>query len=238
MRRLRPAVLIAWAVASTAQAGMFDDDVARRQVAELKAATEARYETHSKALVDLVNQLQSLRDEQAKLRGQLEVIGNGIEQVNKRLQDYYVDLDNRLRKLEPQAATEAPAKNAADLAVESQEYEAALSLFKAAKYKEAAAAFTVFADKRMASSLAPSAQFWLGNSWYAQRDCKRAIEAQNVLLSKWPNSPRAPEAMLAIATCQVETGATATARRTLEALVTQYPEAPAAETARQRLKKK
>lgn len=239
MRRLRLAVILASLSAGSAQAGLFDDSEARRQIADLTAKTEARYDNVSRGLVDLSNQMQSLRDENAKLRGQVETLTYELDLAKKRQQDFYIDLDNRLRKLEPQTAGgEAGTKSPADAAAESQEYEAALNLFKAGKYKEASAAFTVFVGSHTASPLAPSAQFWLGNAWYALRDCKRAVEAQNQLLSKWPSSPKAPEGMLAIATCQQEQGNPTLARRTLETLVAQFPEAPAAETAKQRLKKK
>lgn len=241
LRRFSSLALLPLLWAGSAQAGLFDDAEARRQVADLKAVAEARYDAQSKALLDLANQISVMRDENAKLRGQVETLTYELDQAKKRQQDFYVDLDNRLRKFEPQpaaAAAEGAKGGAGDAAAEGQEYEAALNLFKAGKYKEASNAFSNFVAAYPSGSLAPSAQFWLGNAWYAQRDCKRAIEAQNLLLSKWPNSPKAPEAMLAVATCQQEMGNPTAAKRTLDTIVAQYPEAPAATTAKQRLKKK
>jgi len=233
--------LFCFGLATAARAALFDDEVARKQIAELKATVEASQAANSRALLELGNQLQALRDEQARLRGQLEAVTYGIEQINKRLQDFYVDLDGRLRKLEPQQAsggdTGKPAA-ATEPAAAIREYDAAFNLFKAAKYKEAAVALTAFVTNHPASTLAPSAQYWLGNAWYAMGDCKRAIDMQSQLLTKWPASPRAPEAMLAIATCQQELGKPALAKKMLEDLLAQFPEAPAAETARQQLKKK
>ncbi|MBV2193040.1 MAG: tetratricopeptide repeat protein, partial [Azonexus sp.] len=81
-------------------------------------------------------------------------------------------------------------------------------------------------------------QYWLGNAWYAQRDCKRAIEAQSAVTTKYADSPKAPDAWLAMSTCQQEMGSAGAARRSLESLIAKYPSAPAAETARERLKKK
>jgi len=88
------------------------------------------------------------------------------------------------------------------------------------------------------SSLAPNAQYWLGNAWYAQRDCKRAIEAQSVVTTKYADSPKAPDAWLAMATCQQEMGNANGAKRSLETVVAKYPSTPAADAARDRLKKK
>ena len=245
MKRLRLALILAALGAGQAQAGLFDDDEARRQIADFRIKTETRLDQQGKAQLDLANQIARQNEEIARLHGQIETLTYELETAKKRQQDFYLDLDTRLRKLEPQpgsgaAAGEAQAapKPAGDPAAEGQEYEAALNLFKGTKYKEAAAAFGTFLQKHPDSTLAPNAQFWLGNAWYAQRDCRKAIEAQSIVASKWPDSPKAPDALLAIATCQQEMGNPAGVKRTLETLVAKYPNTPAADNARQRLKKK
>ncbi|MBS1189991.1 MAG: hypothetical protein H6R10_1783 [Rhodocyclaceae bacterium] len=242
----RVALLLAALGAGQAQAGLFDDEEARRQIFEFKTKAETQFDTQAKAQLELANQIQQQADDLAKLRGQIETLTYELETAKKRQQDFYIDLDTRLRKLEsatPDSAAAEPGKDASKVAVantaaESQEYESALGLFKAAKYKDAASAFGAFFQKHPDSSLAPNAQFWLGNAWYAQHDCKKAIEAQTVVTAKWPDSPKAADAMLAIATCQQEMGNAAAARRTLENLRARYPNSPAAESAAQRLKKK
>jgi TolA-binding protein len=55
------------------------------------------------------------------------------------------------------------------------------------------------------------------------------------VLTTWPDSAKAPDAMLNIASCQAEMGATRTARETLHTLLKKYPGTPAAEQAKQRL---
>ena len=120
----------------------------------------------------------------------------------------------------------------------AREYEAALNQFKAQKYKEAAAAFGAFVQKYPDSTLAPNAQFWLGNAWVAQRNCGKAIEAHGVVTTRYAESPKAADSWLAMANCQQEMGNAAAAKRSLEAVVVKYPNSPAADTARDRLKKK
>lgn len=241
--------------ATGAHAGLFDDDVARKQIADLRAQTAERLdklETAAKGNIDLANQIEALRTDLAKLVGQVEVLTYEQQSAQKRQQDFYVDLDTRLRKLEggassgaaPAAADNeeesapaaAPAK--ADPAAESQEYEAALNLFKAAKYKDAAASLDAFVKKHGDSQLAPAAQYWLGNAYYAQQDYKRAIAAQNQVVAKWPKNPKAPEALLSIAACQQEQGDAKAGKKTLETLVAKYPGSPAADRAKQQLKHK
>lgn len=245
MRPVRVALLLAALGAAQAQAGVFDDDEARRQIADHRIKTEARFDQQAKAQLDLSTQIQRQAEEIARLRGQIETLTYELETAKKRQQDFYLDLDTRLRKFEAPASAmaddpsgAAPATASGDPAKESQEYEAALNQFKAGKYKDAAAGFAAFVQKYPASSLAPNAQYWLGNAWYAQRDCKRAIEAQSVVTTKYADSPKAPDAWLAMATCQQEMGSAGAARRSLESLIAKYPSAPAAETARERLKKK
>lgn len=237
----RIALLLAALGAGQAQAGLFDDDEARRQLSDFKARTEANLDNQSKAQLELATQIQRQADEIARLRGQIETLNYELDTAKKRQQDFYIDLDNRLRKLEPQAAAEGQpegAKPAGDPAAENRDYEAAFGLLKAGKYKEGGIALTAFLQKYPDSSLAPNAQYWLGNAWYAQHDCRKAIEAQSYVTTKWPDSPKAPDALLAIATCQKELGNQVGARRTLENLVAKYPSAPAAENAKQQLKKK
>lgn len=246
MRRLRLVLLIAALGASQAQAGVFDDEEARRLIADQKIKTEARFDQQAKAQLELANQIARQAEEIAHLRGLLETLSYKQEVGDKRTQDFYLDLDSRLRKFEtaPAATAEtapaatAPAVIKGDPAKEGQEYEAALNQFKATKYKEAAASFAAFAQKYPDSSLAPNAQYWLGNAWYAQHDCKRAIEAQSVVTTRYADSAKAPDAWLAIATCQQELGNPTGVKRSLETVISKYPNTPAADSAQQRLKKK
>jgi len=246
MRPVRIALLIAALGAVQAHAGVFDDDEARRQIADLKAKTEARFDQQAKGQLDLAGQIQRQADEIARLRGQIETLGYELETAKKRQQDFYLDLDTRLRKFEAAStanATVAPenganSKPSVDPAKETQDYETALNQFKAGKYKEAAGSFGAFVQKYPDSSLAPNAQYWLGNAWYAQRDCKRAIEAQSVVTTRYADSAKAPDAWLAISTCQQEMGNPTGAKRSLETVLAKYPGTPAADTARERLKKK
>jgi len=248
MQALRIALLLAALGIVQAHAGLFDDEEARRQIQDFRNKTEARFDQQGRAQLDLASQLQRQAEEIARLRGQVETLTYELETAKKRQQDFYLDLDTRLRKFEGGggAAAVDPAGGAnsgqqaaaVDPARENREYEAALNQFKVQKYKEAAAGFAAFVQKHPDSSLAPNAQFWLGNAWIAQRDCKRAIEAQSVVTTKYPDSTKAPDAWLAISTCQQEMGNPTGARRSLEALVARYPQSPAAAEAQQRLKKK
>jgi tol-pal system protein YbgF len=225
-----------------AHAGLFDDDEARRALLDLRAKVEAmrtelnaRIDTKSDktSTLDLVSQNENLLQEIAKLRGQIEVLANDIANAQKRQKDFYTDLDARLRKLEPREVTIDGKTSQVD-PNEQRNYEAAMQLFKAGDYKAAGGALSDFVARYPGSSYASNAQYWLGNAYYAQRDCKAAIAAQLVVLKNYSDSPKAPDAMLNIASCQTELKDKA-AKKTLQDLIKQYPDSPAATTAKERL---
>lgn len=237
-------------VAGSARAGLFDDDEARKQIADLrgqisanqKAAEErlSRLEAavqDKKAILELASLIEELKQEVAKLRGQVEVMMNQSETLERRQKDLYVDLDTRMRKLEKlqtdlQDRIAQPEREAAQ---EKQAYEAALNQFKVGNYQAAIAALQTFIVTYPNSQLVPSAQYWVGNAYYALRDYKVAIAAQQRVVSSWPDNAKAPDALLNIASSQVELGDQKAARETLKTLITKYPTSPAAEQAKQRL---
>jgi tol-pal system protein YbgF len=250
MRRPLTAFLLfaAAAFAAPVQAAMFDDDVARARIEDLRKRVEAtaklvderlsRLEDR-RALVELASQIEALRADISRMRGQLEVLQNQAESADKRSKDLYVDIDTRLRKLEqPRESAAAPDKPAAEIGVpqaESRAYEAALNQFKLGNYPLAISAFQGFLVTYPSSKLAPSAQYWIGNAHFAQRDYKQAAAAQQRVLASWPDDAKAPDAMLNIALAQDAMGDRRGAQKTLEGLLARYPQSPAAASAKQRL---
>jgi len=247
--KLRAALLLGLCLAAgAARAGMFDDDEARKAVADLRVQVEANQKAAEERLakleaqaqdrsIDLARQLDELKQELARLRGQLEVQAHQLDTLDRRQKDLYTDLDARLRKLEAgaQAQEKQAASAAADPVAEGKAYEAALNQFKLGNYQSSIAAFQNFLAGYPESQQVSSAQYWIGNAYYALRDYKTAIAAQQKLLASWPDSSKAPDALLNIASCQAEMGETRAARETLQALQKKYPGTPAAEQAKQRL---
>jgi tol-pal system protein YbgF len=258
LARAALAVLLVGAQAAFVPAGraaVFDDDIARARIQELRERFEAYQKTMNerlsrieaasgdrRAILDLAGQIDAMRADLARMRGQVEVLLHQLEGAEKRQKDLYVDVDTRLRKLEQvkEAAAAAPGgKPAPDAGsvpeAETRAYEAALNQFKLGNYPLAISAFQGFLVTYPSSKLAPSAQYWIGNAHYAQRDYKQAIAAQQRVLSAWPEDAKAPDAMLNIASSQEAMGDRRGAQKTLEALVARYPQSPAAASARQRL---
>lgn len=76
-----------------AQAGLFDDDVARKQITDLQKLS-------SQSLIDQSRQLDLLNQQMAELRGQVEVLVNKIGELDKRQKQLYMDIDTRLQPFE------------------------------------------------------------------------------------------------------------------------------------------
>ena len=251
MRRAAAAALVAAFLSLPGAAlAIFDDNVARSRIEELRKQVEAMRAAledriskaeDRRALIELSAQIEALRAEFARLRGQIEVMQNQLESGDKRGKDLYVDIDTRLRKLEQAketaavaAAAEKPAADSAPPAAEAKAYEAALNQFKLGNYPLAISAFQGFLVTYPSSRLAPSAQYWIGNAYYAMRDYKSAIAAQQKVVRLWPENAKAPDALLNIASSQEQLGDRRGAQKTLESVCQRYATSPACESAKKR----
>lgn len=228
------------------------DDQARRQIIELREQLTSRIETTSRAQLDLTNQNETLRAEVARLRGQVEVLSHELESLKQRQRDFYVDLDQRIQRLEGGGApvdgiaslggatptTSGPATAAqpsADPAAETAAYQAALNLLKEGKHNEALAAFNQFIAQHPRSSTLPNAHFWAGNAALQARDIATARRHFNTVLDNWPQDRVAADAMLGLANTQQALGDGRGAQETLRRVVSTYPDSSAAQVAKQRL---
>lgn len=236
-KTLIAALMAAFSCASlSAHAALFGDDEARRAILDVRTKVDSLQQSKAdnSAVLELSNQNDQLRQEIARLNGQIEVLSNEVANIQQRQKDFYVDLDNRLRKLEPQVVA-VDGKDATVELSEQRTYDNALALFKAGDYKKSGAAFADFLQRYPQSAYAPSAQYWIGNAYYAQRDYKNAIAAQQALLKKYPGNPKGADALLNIASSYTELKDKPAAKKTLESLVAQYPNTPSAQTAKERL---
>jgi tol-pal system protein YbgF len=238
MRRHVAAVAFAaLALPLPAAAQLFGGDEAfqkevRARLEKLEATAAER-----RLLIDLANQIDLLRSDVARMRGEVEVLVHRIDTLEKRQKDLYLDIDTRLRKLEPPVPGGTPGGDAQATPNEAKDYEAALNQFKLGKYPDAIAAFEAFLKTYPTSPLAPSAQYWIGNSYFAKRDYKSALAAQQKVLSGWPDNPKAADAMLNIASSQEALGDRRGAQKTLGDLIQKYPASTAAASAKQRLER-
>lgn len=247
---------------SNAHAGLFDDEEARKALLDLRkevrdtntaqdkrlddllrqlqltleANTESKLDAAKRTQLELSTQLTQNREEQAKLRGQIEVLANELATQQRRSRDLEAALDARLKKLEPRTMAVDGKETVVDKSEETA-FNAALNQFKASDYKAATAAFQSYVAQYPQSGLLASAYFWLGNSQYANRDAKAAFNSLQVMLSKAADHPRAADAHLTMAHCLNELGDKKGAQKTFAYVASTYPNTAAAEAASQQLPK-
>jgi tol-pal system protein YbgF len=267
-------LLSAQLFAISGHAALFDDKEARKKILEVEAtmnsqdqATQAELASVKKdfeqrlqaveaitkggGLLDMQNQIESLKQEVAKLKGELEVANHNVEATEQRQKDLYGDTDTRLRKLEDVAthvATEGPAEASTATptttastvpAKNTQEYqllELANGLSKEAKYKDAFNAYDKFLKDYPNSALAAEATYGLGYSQFALRNYKSAIISQQKMLDLYPESPKVPDAMLNMANSQIQLGLVPGAKKTLRDLIAKFPNAEVTPIAQKRLR--
>lgn len=246
----KPLLIILAALALPARAGIFDDDEARKRIEALRAEIRAEVETLSakvdrgaKNQIEFSNQSEALKADLAKLRGQVEVLLNDMEVSQKRQRDFYVDLDNRLRKLEAGAAAVAAAAPAAasqkaDPAQETRDYETALAAYKNGRYVESNRAMLAFIKEYPNSTLLPNAYYWAASSHFNLTEYSRAVELFGKVVATWPNDPKAADALLGQHNAYNELRDPKAAKKALDELLAKYPDSPAAQSARQRGAKK
>ncbi len=224
-------------------------DALDARLGKLEAAMQ-----QNQQLLDLLKEVETLKAEIARIRGQDEVRGHQLDTLGKRQNDLYADLDQRIAEL-ARAARPAPADEAAPSAVpaaqaaaaptgsapqpdpspELRSYDAALALFREANYAGAIAGFGSFLKAHPGSELAANAQYWIGYSYYALKDYKTALAHQQKLIAAYPASPKVPDALFNIAANQISLDNLGGARKTLEEIVAKYPGSQAATLAARRL---
>jgi tol-pal system protein YbgF len=230
-----------WGHLGVAQAALFEDDEARRAILELRQINRAFQERVDRqgqeikalsddnqqlrrGLLDFQAQIEALRAELSGMRGDKEVLLKDLADTQRRLKDQAQVVEDRFRKFEPLNVTVDGIEFQAEPA-EKREFDNALAVN----------AFADFIRRYPQSGYLPQSLFWLGNAQYATREYKLAITNFRSLLSVAAQHPRAPEALLSIANCQVELKETKAARKTLEDLVKDFPQSEAAAAAKERL---
>jgi tol-pal system protein YbgF len=190
----------------------------------------------NQSLMQMTQRVDGLQEEMRTLRGRIEELQNENAVLKKQQRDLYADLDKRLTE----AAASASAAAAAPAAPEADEqalYNRALEQLRARNYVAAVDGFRALAASHPAGQMADNTQYWLGEAYYVTAEFDQAAAAFQRVLSGWPNSRKAPDAMLKLGYTQIEQNKLAAARATLQQVATKYPDSDAAKLAADRLAK-
>ena len=117
-------------------------------------------------------------------------------------------------------------------------YDAAYLEVTRRSYDLAIAGFREFIKKYPTSNLSDNAQYWIGESFYAQKKFKEAAAEFEKVIAQYANQDKVPAAMLKLGLCYQDLGDKARAARTWQQLQQRYPKSQEALLAREKLKKK
>lgn len=228
---------------------LFEDDEARKAIIDLRQRFEESQgrvqqasqdsESVRRSMVELSSQMDQLRRELAQLRGQNEELARQLSELQMKQKDAEAKLVEQQQQAaqseqERQVSLDGTQFDAAP--AEQKDYSGALDLIRRSDFAKAEMAFSSFLRVYPNSGYTPSVLYWLGNAQYANRSYREAVGTHRRLVNTYPEHPRTPEAMLAIANSLLELKEKTTAKQTLQDLVKRYPSSEAAETAKDRLK--
>ncbi len=198
---------------------------------------------NNEGLVNMLSRLDALEQDLASLRNDVETLQYSVEQSDGRQRQLYLDLDQRLGALEKTGAgagvLDGQALNPGQLPVpggtDRANYQAAFELLKQGRYEEASLALQQFMVTFPQSEYNDNAQYWLAETYYVTQDYRKALGEFQVVLDRFPQSRKLPDALLKIGFCNYELQRWDSSRTALSTVVSQYPETTAARLANQRL---
>lgn len=228
-----------------ANAGLLSDDEARKDIQALTqrvVTLEDSLKDQTKFIIDLQGQIEALHVELRKMRGLSEELAHNLQDSEKRQKDFYIDLDSRLRRFEIEpvqnsapTVADAVAPLVDDPLQENRAFDTAYSLHRAKSYQSALTAFKEFLRKYPESVQLPNVHFAMGEGYLVLKDYPGAVESFQAFVEIAPRQSKAPDALLNLATAQMEMKQKVLVKKTLKKLIADYPDSKAASTAKKRL---
>jgi tol-pal system protein YbgF len=200
----------------------------------------------SRGLMQVVQDLQLIKEELSQLRGQNELLQHELTQLKSRQRELYLDMDRRLQGLEASGVSSAPAATGAAVAsgtvaaassqpsqsvvqvtpatsantleAERKAYKRSFELLKEGRYEQSATEFRAFLKKYPASGYAANAQYWLGEAYYVSKKYSEALAEFKKVVKDYPQSSKIGDARLKLGFTYYELGNWEQARKTLQAL--------------------
>lgn len=228
-----------------------------RAVDEARAApAPSAVPDYGPRLAQLGQQVEALDEQVRQLLGRVDALErrpqpkgdtSRVEALERRLQE----IASRLAAVEARPAAPAPpaGKQAetpssrpeaappppAPKATAQDLYDRAYALYKKGKHAEAREAFQRFISLYPKTDLTDNAYFWIGESYYDQRQFEKAILAYDKVVQEFPRGDKVPSALLKQAFAFDAIGDPVDARILLKKLLREHPSSEQAAIARRKL---
>lgn len=116
-------------------------------------------------------------------------------------------------------------------------FQSAFYLFHEMDYEKGRKAFRTFLDRYPNDSLTDSAQYWIGECYYAQHLYREAGEAFRKVLTRFNSSDKFADAFFKTGLCYHRLNASEKSKEYWERLIQRYPDSRAADLARRFIRK-
>ncbi|MBI5874376.1 MAG: tol-pal system protein YbgF [Deltaproteobacteria bacterium] len=114
-------------------------------------------------------------------------------------------------------------------------YNQAQNLFMAGKLAESIDKFADFILHYPKHTLADNAQYWIGETYYSQKEYQRSVVEFKKVVDNYPNENKAPDALLKVGFSYLELNSREKAAEALKLLIEKYPSSEAAARAKSKL---
>lgn len=145
--------------------------------------------------------------------------------------------DNEINSLQVVEPSRLPSANVENVSEESGDYKAdmekAISLFNKGEYGSAYVSFNNIDASYIDSVKQGEPEYWIGRCWYRLKEFQAAKKHFHSYVKKHPTSTRAPMAKYYLAKIDVTMGLPSSAVATLQEIIRDNPNGPAAEASRE-----
>jgi tol-pal system protein YbgF len=180
--------------------------------------------------------------------GRLRVLEDGrkaLEEENKAQEEKIRGMENRLKGLEgttKQTESEKSGPPKEDLSEGKGSspgmgnmYKVAYQAFQKGDVEGGRKKFEAFLKQYPNTELSGHAQFWIGETYYQEKDFEKAILEYEKVITKYPEGSKVPAALFKQALAFLELGDKANARNLFRRVVERYPRSAEAEMAKKKL---
>jgi tol-pal system protein YbgF len=180
----------------------------RDEIIAMEKNFKSEFEAVRKLSADIQATIDSTKTEMQALSGKADDIAISQKKPAEELARYREDADKRIIALEErilklQATVDEFTKKLADLS-QSREvpatpdsfYMKGLTSFKSGDMPAARETFTRFLEKYPQHELAANAQYWIGETYYSEKNFESAILAFQEVIKLYPQKDKVPAAML------------------------------------------
>ncbi len=196
-------------------------------------AAEATPNEKTSPPAETQRKIQQLESKVRNLQTQVEQQKQTIAQLRSQL----LAKEEEIRRLKEQRSSSGAFTSASTFSGDYEaEYKRALDLFHNRQYREAIQVFQQLVNQNPNHPLADNAQYWIGESYFALGQYKKAILAfEKVFL--FDQSNKNDYAQYKLGLCYYQLGDKQRARSEFQKLIDQYPRSPLVNKARQYLQK-